>query len=152
MFWRPSMPMLLDFSLNFCAIFGTAGREESRTYFSIERYLDLITVKAEKVVSLKYVVLNGRRIFNAIQKFRVIQFWLRSRIQSSIFVETQFLNQSLDSSVNSSWTLYGRWLIPLMSIKYGLQKMEYIKLKINKLLWLMFPYKLFLRTLPPPHK
>jgi len=52
---------LLHNKLNLGAIFNTVGRKASSMFFSVERYLDLISVKAEKIVSPhKYVVLNGR--------------------------------------------------------------------------------------------
>jgi len=39
---------LLHNKLNLGAIFDTVGRKASSTFFSVERYLDLISVKAEK--------------------------------------------------------------------------------------------------------
>ena len=44
---------------NIGAIFDTAGRKTSSTFFRDERYWDLICGKAEKIISPKYV-LNGR--------------------------------------------------------------------------------------------
>lgn len=57
---------LLRNKSNLGGMFETAGRKTSSTFFSAERYWDLICVKAEKVTSHKYVVLNGRSTFNAI--------------------------------------------------------------------------------------
>jgi len=39
---------LLHNKLNLGALFDTAGRKASSTFFSVKRYLDLISVKAEK--------------------------------------------------------------------------------------------------------
>ena len=87
-------------------MFDTAGRKTSSTFFSEERYCDLICVKAEKVTSHKYVVLNGRRTFNAISA--IVGNSVLVPIQNSVkdfFGKCSFKFESLESSANSSCAL-----------------------------------------------
>lgn len=59
---------LLHNKLNLGILFDTAGRKTTFTLFSVERYLLLIKVKAEKIVSHVYVVLYDKRTCNVISE------------------------------------------------------------------------------------
>ena len=84
-------------------MFETAGRKTSSTFFITEQYWDLMCVKAEKVTSHKYVVLNGRSTFNAISA--IVGNSVLVQIQNSVksfFWNCSFKFESHESSANSS--------------------------------------------------
>ena len=76
-------------------MFDTAGRKTSSTFFSDERYWGLICVKAQKVTSHKYVVLNGN-----IMSF--LRLWEIQNSVKGFFGNCSFKFESLESSANSS--------------------------------------------------
>ena len=94
--------------LNLGATLDTTGRKISLTFFSNKQYWDLICVKAEKEILHKYVMLNGRKTFNATSK--IVGNSAVVPIQNSIkgfFGKSGFKFESLKSSVNSSRAVYG---------------------------------------------
>ena len=89
--------------LNFVAVFDTAGDKISSTFFSDERYWNSICVEPEKVILPKYVVLKGRRTFNAISD--IVGNLVLVPIQNSgkgFFGKSSFNFESLESSANFS--------------------------------------------------
>ena len=101
-------------------MFDTAGRNASSTFFNDDRYWDLICVKAEKLISHRYVVVNGISTFSAISP--IVGNSFLAKIQNSVkcfFGNCIFKFESLESSANSSWALSGKWSISLKPIPNG---------------------------------
>lgn len=82
-------------------MFDTAGRKTASTLCSDERYWDLMCVRAQKVTSHQYVVLNGRRTVNAISAIVGISSSYLEFSQE-LFGNCSVTFKSLEGSANSS--------------------------------------------------